>query len=200
MIRKPIYKLGKRLGTAVHEKCQTQKFALSEARVKKAFKHRRNVSDYGRQLLEKQKVRFSYGITEKQLQRYVKFALKETDTILELFQQLEMRLDNTVYAMGLAPTRRASRQMVSHGHITVNGRKVTVPSFSVSVGDKIAVRDASKPKTIFVAAEDIFAKHNPPKWLTFNHKNLSGEVKGNPEYEVGTNLFDFKSVFEFYSR
>ncbi len=204
MIRKPIYKLGKRLGVVIHEKCQTQKFALSEARAQKSLKgnRRRNVSDYGRQLLEKQKVRFAYGITEKQLQKYVKLAMKETDKVLALFKNLEMRLDNTAYTLGLAPTRRAARQMVSHGHLTVNGKKTKVPSHSVKKGDKISVRDGSKTKTLFttVTSEDKIAKHIVPKWLNFNHKKLQGEVKADPEYEAGTSLFDFKSVFEFYSR
>lgn len=188
------------MGAAVHEKCQTPKFALSEARAKKGFTRRRNISDYGRQLLEKQKVRFAYGITEKQLQKYVKAAMKEADKVLALFRILEMRLDNTVYALGLAPSRRAARQMVSHGHITVNGRKMTIPSYSSKVGDKVVVREGSRTKTIFTAAEDVLSKHAAPKWLNFNHKKLEGEIKSEPYYDVGTSLFDFKSVFEFYSR
>lgn len=200
MIRKPIYKLGKRLGTAVHEKCQTQKFALSEARVKKSFKRRRNLSDYGRQLLEKQKVRFAYGITEKQFQKYVKLALKEENKVLALYQTLEMRLDNTVYALGLAPTRRAARQMVSHGHVTVNGRKTTVPSYTIKKEDKIAIRESSRNKTIFTAATDSISKHTAPKWLTFNHKKLDAQVKALPDHDEKESLFDFTAVFEFYSR
>ena len=200
MIRKPIYKLGKRLGTVVHEKCQTQKFALSEARAKKKFAHRRNISDYGRQLLEKQKVRFTYGITEKQFQKYIKQAMKETDKIFALNAILESRLDNTVYSLGLAPTRRAARQMVSHGHITVNGTKVTIPSYAVKKDDEIGIREGSKNKTIFSAIADKLSSHTPPKWLTFDPKKMIGKVKSQPEYEVGANLFDFKAVFEFYSR
>lgn len=200
MIRKPIYKLGKRLGAGIHEKCQTQKFAISEARAQKSSKRRRNISDYGRQLLEKQKVRFAYGITEKQLQNYVKLAMKETDKVLALFRILETRLDNTAYALGIAPTRRAARQMVAHGHLTVNDKRMKAPSYTVKKDDKVAVRDGSKDKTIFTAAADVIAKHSVPKWLNFNHKKLEGEVKSMPEYEVGTSLFDFKSVFEFYSR
>ncbi len=200
MIRKPIYKLGKRLGAVIHEKCQTQKFALSEARVKKTFKHRRNISDYGRQLLEKQKVRFAYGITEKQFQKYIKLSMKELDKVLALYRQLEMRLDNTAYSLGLAPTRRAARQMVSHGHLMVNGRKVTVPSYTVKKGDKISIREGSRTKTVFTAISDYLSKHTTPKWLTFNHKKMEGEVKAEPEYEPDVSLFDFKAVFEFYSR
>ncbi len=200
MIRKPIYKLGKRLGVGIHEKCQTQKFALSEARVKKAFKHRRNVSDYGRQLLEKQKVRFAYGITEKQFRKYIKLSMRELDKVLALYRQLEMRLDNTAYSLGLAPTRRAARQMVSHGHLMVNGRKVTVPSYTVKIGDKISIREGSRTKTIFTAISDYLSKHNAPKWLIFNYKKMEGEVKAVPEYEPDVSLFDFKAVFEFYSR
>ena len=164
MLSKPKYKICKRLGSGVYEKCQTEKFALSEARVKKTFKRRRNLSDYGRQLLEKQKVRFTYGITEKQLRKYVSRAVITKEPAAELYKGLETRLDNTVYRLGFAPTRRAARQMVSHGHIIINTKRMTVPSHIVKKGDIIEVREASKDKTLFVGNSETISAHTAPKW------------------------------------
>lgn len=200
MLTKPKYKICKRLGNGIYEKCQTQKFALSEARAKKTFKRRRNVSDYGRQLLEKQKVRYAYGITEKQLRKYVAMALGAKDPSAELFKNLETRLDNTIYRLGFAPTRRAARQMVSHGHIVVNSKKMTVPSHTVRKSDAIAVRDASKEKTLFTGNADAIANRTAPKWLTADAKKLSASVKSLPEFVASDTVFDLPAVFEFYSR
>ena len=149
----PRYKLGKRLGASVFEKCQTQKFVLSEARSKKRRTSRRprQMSDFGKQLLEKQKVRYMYGITEKQFSKYVKEATESSaESKNMIFQGLEIRLDNIVYRLGLAPTRRFARQMVSHGHIMINGRRVTIPSYRVGTKDVISVRENSKEKGLFI--------------------------------------------------
>lgn len=200
MLAKPKYKICKRLGNGVYEKCQTQKFALSEARAKKSFKRRRNLSDYGRQLIEKQKVRYAYGITEKQLRKYVALAVGSTEPTDTLFAGLETRLDNTVYRLGFAPTRRAARQMVSHGHITVNGKKMTVPSHTVTKGDSIAVRDASKAKLVFTNNAEVIENTTAPKWLTVDSAKLTATVKAAPEFVVGETTFDLPAVFEFYSR
>ncbi|QSH39585.1 30S ribosomal protein S4 [Candidatus Kaiserbacteria bacterium] len=200
MLSKPKYKICKRLGNGVYEKCQTEKFALSEARVKKTFKRRKNLSDFGRQLLEKQKVRYAYGITEKQLRKYVESAVRTKEPAAELFKGLETRLDNTVYRLGFAPTRRAARQMVSHGHVTVNDKKMTVPSHIVKTGDTISVREASKIKPLFVGNMDTITKHTAPKWLAADSKKLTSSVKAAPEYSATDSIFDFPAVFEFYSR
>ena len=200
MLTKPKYKICKRLGNGVYEKCQTQKFALSEARVKKSFGRRRNLSDFGRQLLEKQKVRYAYGITEKQLRKYVDLSLKAKEPTNELFKLLETRLDNTVYRIGFAPTRRAARQMVSHGHITVNKKKMTVPSHIIKKGDTISVRDNSKDKTLFAGNAETIAAHSAPAWLTVDAKKLTASTKALPEFVAGDTVFDFPAVFEFYSR
>ncbi len=200
MLSKPKYKVCKRLGSGVYEKCQTQKFALSEARVKKTFKRRRNLSDYGRQLLEKQKVRFMYGITEKQLRKYVATAVSTKDPATVLFQNLETRLDNAVYRSGFAPTRRAARQMVSHGHITVNGKKMTVPSHVVKKGDAIGAREGSKDKFLFTGNMDTISAHTAPNWLATEAKKLTAKIKTTPEYVATDTFFDLPAVFEFYSR
>ena len=126
----PKFKIAKRLGAPIFEKTQTQKFALSESRGGRQNKRRPGqMSDYKRQLIEKQKMRFTYGISEKQFRRYVDDAVeKSNQPVALLMERLESRLDNVIYRMGLAKTRRLARQITSHGHICVNGKKMTIPS------------------------------------------------------------------------
>ena len=200
MLSKPQYKLCKRLGGGLFEKCQTQKYTLSEARSRKNQARRRALSDYGRQLIEKQKVRFAYGITEKQLRRYVTESMNAQDTVASLFARLEMRLDNVVYKMGLAPTRRAGRQIVSHGHILVNGKKIKVPSHKVNIGDVVALREGSKARSLFAKVAESIKKHKVESWLNLDTKKLQAEIKDNPKFDPAQSIFDFVSVFEFYSR
>jgi len=200
----PKYKICKRLGSHVFEKCQTQQFMLSEARRGKARSgrgRRKTLSDFGRQLLEKQKVRYTYGISEKQLSRYVEAATRKkgVDPVSELFTLLESRLDNVVYRIGFPNTRGFARQMVSHGHIVVNGRKVTIPSYFVLKGEKISIREGSKKKTLFTLLSERLADFKPPVWISFNKKSLEGEVIGTPAPE-GELPHDLSAVLEFYSR
>lgn len=201
MIVGPKYKICKRLGGSVFEKCQTQKFTLSEARKKQRRGRRpKALSDFGRQLIEKQKVRYTYGISEKQLSRYVESASqKKSDSMLSLYQDLETRLDNMIYRLGLVPTRRFARQVVSHGHIMVNGVRVTIPSYQVRIGDTIAVRERSQGKGMFVTIAEDMADRTLPKWVVFDTKTFEGTLKSNPELSTDTEL-DLPSVFEFYSR
>jgi len=200
MLAQPKYKICKRLGSGVYEKCQTQKFALSEARAKKTFKRRRTLSDYGRQLIEKQKVRFAYGITEQQMRKYVAEATKSTGPASTLFTRLETRLDNIVYRLGFAPTRRSARQMVNHGHIMVNGKKMNIPSHAVLKGDVVSVRPQSAEKTLFTANSDRIASHTAPAWIAKDAKKLSGTIKGMPDVSMLDSSFDLAAVFEYYSR
>ncbi len=195
------YKIAKRLGAPIFEKCLTQRFALSEARGKKGFKRKKAPSDYGRQLLEKQKVRFAYGISEKQLVNYVRTAITTPNPTQSLYTDLETRLDNTVYKAGFAPTRRAARQMVSHGHITVNGKKMNVASHTVHEKDVIAVREGSKSTAMVAQRAETLAAHTAPAWLTVQAKKLEATVKSTPSWSVGEeSMFDFAAVFEYYSR
>lgn len=193
----PKYKICKRLGSGIFEKCQTQKFQLAEAKAKGGKRRFAKVSDYGKQLLEKQKVRFSYGITEKQLRKYIALATASPDAVATMHSGLEMRLDNVVYRSGIAATRRMARQLVSHGHITVNGRRLKVPSYSTKVADEISVRDGSKDKAVFTNRE---AAGTAPNWLTVDAKKLTVKIKDIVKYESGATLFDYQAVFEFYSR
>lgn len=197
----PKYKIAKRLGASVFEKTQTQKFALALER-SQGKKKGRGPSEFGKQLLEKQKIRLSYGLTEKQFRQYVDKSLvthgrNPIDVIHEL---LEMRLDNLVYRMGLAPTRRAARQMVSHGHITVNGVKTTIPSQQIKIGDRIAIREGSKDAKYFENFAEKFMERPLPSWLTWNPKAMEGGVAVLPTRESASPAGDLVTVLSFYSR
>ena len=199
----PKYKIAKRLGAPVFEKTQTQKFAASEAKKSARTRGRRPgaMSDYKRQLLEKQKMRYTYGLSEKQLRRYVNTAMEYShQPINQLFQRLEYRLDNVVYRLGLAKTRQMSRQMVSHGHICVNNRRLNVPSHKVSVNDVISVREGSKKAILFENLDERHESASIPHWLTFDIKKLTGTVTGQPIYQPTESLFDPEQVMEYYSR
>ena len=147
LLIKSKFKIAKRLGAAIFEKTQSQKFALSEARSaanKRNSRGGRGGSDYGRQLLEKQRVRFTYGISERQLSNYAEAAYTQPDPSTSLHRSLEMRADSVAYRSGLAPTRRAARQLVSHGHIVVNGVRITTPSHHIKKGDVVTIREGSR--------------------------------------------------------
>lgn len=201
MIIGPKFKIGKRLGASVFEKCQTQKFAQSEARGGRTGKRRSAPkSDYGKQFLEKQKVRYTYGVTEKQFKNYIIEASLKKNPSEALFQLLETRLDNVVYRMGLASTRRASRQMVSHGHIVVNGVKVTVPSIRVKAGDSITIRKGSRESVLFANLEEKMKDRSSLTWLSFDVSKGEGKVSKIPAYARVDHAFDLSPVLEFYSR
>jgi len=198
----PKYKIAKRLGASVFEKTQTQKFAIAAERSAQNKKGKRGGSEFGRQLIEKQKVRLSYGLTEGQFANYVKEAMEATDTtpVDLLHRVLELRLDNIVYRLGLASTRRAARQMVSHGHITVNGIKTTIPSRRVRTTDRIAVREGSKSAALFAGFSDKFMERPLPSWLSWNPKSMEGGITALPNAESAHTAGDLVSVLSFYSR
>lgn len=197
----PKFKIAKRLGAPIFAKTQSQKFSLSESRGGRQTKRRGNMSDYKRQLLEKQKMRYSYGISEKQLRRYVDEAVaKSHQPATLLMERLESRLDNVVYRLGLAKTRQQSRQMVSHGHITVNGRRLTIPSHAVRADDIVAVREGSRNIGLLQTIADDHSAQAVPAWLKFDLKALSGTVSARPTYDPAEAMFDPSQVLEFYSR
>lgn len=194
------FKKCRKYGSSIFEKCSSAKYAISEQ--KKRFsnkgKRRKMLTEYGKKLIEKQKIKLSYGLKEKKLRSYVFDAIDSSnETFSEIFKNLEIRLDNVVYRLGLADTRAMARQMVSHGHIMVNGKKLNIPSYPVKIGDKISVREESKDRKLF---EGIDKKDTvkAPKWLSFDFKKLDGEVKSFPELESQT--FNFQEVIEFYTR
>ena len=199
------YKIAKRLGAGVFEKTQSQKFALSEARskaTKKTRGGRGGGSDYGKQLLEKQRVRYTYGLSERQLSNYAEKAFTQDNPSKALHQALEYRADSVVYRAGLALTRRAARQIVSHGHITINGTRTTVPSHHLRKGDVIAVREGSRTSPLFagLAEEKEETGRAIPQWVTVDTSTLKAEVTGEPSYDAAETGLDYATVFEFYSR
>lgn len=196
------YKIAKRLGAQIFEQTQTQKFALAEARVKKPRGGGRGgKTDYGRQLLEKQKVRFTYGISERQLSNYAAAAFEEKLPPEALHRALEMRLDSAAYRVGFALTRRAARQMTSHGHLLVNGKRITTPSYRLKKGDTISVREGSRTSTLFFHMTNPEAPaRNIPHWLSVEASTLVAKVEGEPAYVAAEIPLDYPAVFEFYSR
>jgi small subunit ribosomal protein S4 len=199
----PKYKICKRLGSTVFDKCQTAKFTLAKDKAQKKGrigKRPRQMSDYGRQLIEKQKVRYTYGIAEKQMSKYVKEAVAKKDVkpAVVLMENLESRLDNVVYRLGLAKSRQMSRQMVSHGHITVGGRKVTIPSYRVSKGMKIGVREGSRGSGLFSNTGEDLKDAVTPSWISFDKKTLEADIKGKPAGDATEHMFDIGSVLEYY--
>jgi small subunit ribosomal protein S4 len=196
------YKIAKRLGAGVFEQTQTQKFALSEARTAASKKkpRGRGGSDYGRQLLEKQRVRYTYGLNERQLSNYAQKAMKEADPSTALHRSLEQRADSVVYRAGLAGTRRMARQIVSHGHILVNGRRTTTPSHRLTKGDVITIREGSRKSPLFAGLADKEDNRPVPQWLTVDTSLLKAEVSGEPAYTTVETGLDYATVFEFYSR
>lgn len=199
----PRYKKARYLGAPVFRKTQTQKYALrSQSKAKKSGGGRMGPkSEYGRQLLEKQKARYSYGISGGQFTNYVKKALKTTgDNAKNLLQLLEGRLDNVVLRAGFAQSRSAARQMVAHAHIKVNGKIVNIPSYQVKIGDKITIRDGSKNKGIFSKLNEELAANTPPAWIKVDIEKKEIAVDGEPNTEISNLLFNVQSVLEFYTR
>ena len=161
---------------------------------------RRKVSEYGIQLKEKQKVKFIYGVLEKQFHKYyLKASHMKGITGDNMLQLLELRLDNVVYRLGLAKTRRMARQVVVHGHIRVNGQKVDIPSYSVKVGDVITLRQRSTEMEMFKALRE-GTSIVTPKWLTFDAPNLTGTVNALPAREDIDLQLQENMIVEFYSR
>jgi small subunit ribosomal protein S4 len=197
------YKIARRLGSGVYEKTQSQKFMLSEQKRSKARTGRpKRPTDYGLSLIQKQRVRFAYGVSEKQFSNYVKKAFEgakkgqvPADT---LFKLIESRLDNVVYRSGIARTRAFARQLVSHGHITVNGKKTTVPSYSVKKGDVLAIREGSKDKPVFAELEKQLSTAKKSNWLNLDATKKTVTIAGEPKDPEP--FFNFQAVIEFYSR
>ena len=162
---------------------------------------RKKQSEYGLQLNEKQKVKFIYGVLEKQFRKYYVMATKKQGFTGEmLLQILESRLDNVVFRLGLANTRREARQIVNHGHITVNGQKVDIPSYLVKPGDVIAVREKSKNSVRIKEIVETNANRVVPKWLSMDKNTLTGKVitlaaRDDIDYEVEEHL-----IVELYSK
>ena len=201
MIIGPKYKICKRLGSNVFEKCQTKSFAARAQQKDDGKKGKRAGSDFKRQLIEKQKLRLIYSLTEKQFAGYVHAALESGENPSQyLFAALESRLDSFVYRTGLVATRRAARQAVSHGHFTVGGKRVTVPSYALSVGNTVALREVTKGSALYQGLEEKLKERALPTWVSFDAEKKAGTLQAAPQYGERDSIVDFGAVFEYYTR
>lgn len=160
---------------------------------------RGKLKEYGLQLQEKQKVRFTYGVSEKQFVKTFNEASKMPGmTGVNFLKLLEVRLDNLVYRLGFASTRAQARQLVSHGHVTVNGKKVDIPSYRVSVGQVISLKDASKNLVVVKAALE--AKLSRPEYLSFDADKVCGSLVRIPERSEFLTDINEQLIVEYYNR
>ena len=199
----PRYKIARRLGGSVFDKTQTQKFAMkASASKEKLGKKKRAGSDFSLQLIEKQKARFTYGMGEKQFKNMIETILKKKSSNINesLIQSLESRLDNVVYRLGLGKSRQATRQLVNHGHIDVNGKRVSIPSYKVSTGDIITIREKSKTKPIFKDLNEKMKEVRVPSWLSLDIEKKIAKVQGLPKIPANELAFDVSAIFQYYSR
>lgn len=189
------------------EKCYSAKCTL----VKKPYapgmlqsekKHRSTLTEYGRQMKEKQKARNTYGLRERQFSGYVSEAMARTGSPTEqLYAFLESRLDNVVFRAGFTLSRSLARQMVSHGHITVNGRKMDIPSYRVKKGDIIGIREGSKGNGLFAESAGKLEKHTAPAWIALDPKKSVATMVGVPAVTEATDAgLDLPAVIGYYSR
>jgi len=185
------------------DRCFTDKCAISR-RAYAPGQHgqsRRKLSGYGTQLREKQKVRKAYGILEGQFYHYFELASKMQGVVGEnLLQLIERRLDNVVYRMGLAASRPEARQLVSHAHFLVNGKKVNIPSYLVKIGDVITVKETSRKSPKFEAVLQVTESRAVPKWLDMNKDTLEGRVVAFADREDIDLPIEEHLIVELYSK
>jgi small subunit ribosomal protein S4 len=162
---------------------------------------RRKQSEYGLALVEKQKFRYYYGLLERQFRNVYERALKHRGiTGEQMLQILETRLDNVVYHLGLANTRAAARQMVAHGHIRVNGRKVNIPSFALKVNDVVQVKDSNVSRQVATRNLEATTSRAVPNWLSLSKDDFKGVVMRIPTRDEIQPIANEQAVVEFYSR
>lgn len=210
-MKKNVCKICRRLGQKLFlkgEKCSSPKCPM----VKKPYppglqrKRRRSIllSEYGKELAEKQKLKNYYGLRENQFKRYVEEILKARgkveDAGILLIKKLEKRLDNVVFRLGFARSRREARELVSHGHFLVDSKPVNIPSFQVEKGQVISIKESKKKKPYFKNLSVFLRNYQPPAWLKLDSQKLEGKMIGEPTGEdIGVPV-DVSAIFEFYSR
>lgn len=162
---------------------------------------RRQEKEYSKGLNEKQKLRYKYGLTDKSLRKYLERAKKMQGVTGEnLIRLLEMRLDNVVYSMGLAKSRQAARQFVCHGHVVVNGQKVTIPSYSCKSGDEIVVRQKTSSRQLATSNIESAQARVVPPWISITHEGIGALVMRNPISSEMEQSMNIQLIVEFYSR
>ena len=202
----PVCRLCRREGTKLFlkgERCMTGKCAIDRRKTAPGQHGAANkkMKEYGMQLREKQKARRYYGVLEKQFVNYFKEAdRKEGMTGENLLSLLERRLDNVVYRMGMAESRKEARQLVLHGHFTLNGKKVTVPSITVKVGDVIAIKEGKRDNAKIKGLIEGLASKLSPKWLEVDRTNAVAKVVALPAREDIDFDFNEQLIVEFYSK
>lgn len=203
-------KICRRLGIKLFlkgDRCLSPKCAMIKrpyAPGQKSKKRKRNVSEYGKELKEKQKLKNWYNLSEKQFSNYVKDILgkrgKVEDAGTLLLRQLESRFDNVVFQMGFAISRPQARQIIGHGFFLINGRKVNIPSYRVKKGDKITLHEKTSKKINFQSIASSLKKHKAPSWIKLDATKMEAEIVGQPSMEDMVPPAEISSIFEFYSK
>jgi small subunit ribosomal protein S4 len=202
----PVCRICRREGLKLFLKgsrCYTKKCAFERRSTPPGMntQRRRKVSEFGIQLREKQKVRKSYSVLEKQFRNYFEKAEQRKGMTGEnLLRMLEMRLDNVVYRMGLASSRAQARQLVGHGHFAVNGKPTNIPSFATKLGDRIEVRESRRGREIFKTVAETIKSAQIPEWVSVDAKQLAGSIIAEPAREQMPPEFNEQLVVEYYSR
>lgn len=198
----PVTKQSRRLGVMLFTNGESKTKAFSKKNYKPGEHGQKRfgqISEYNKQLCEKQKARFMYGISEKQSRKYYELASKSDEiTGIQYLKLLEQRLDNMVYRSGLANTRPQARQMVSHGLLTLNGRRVKTPSIQIKLSDKVEVKEKNKDSKLFEETKN--GKVKTPKWIKTDLKGLTAEVMGLPDKDDVESLIDGQLITEYYSK
>jgi len=189
------------------ERCFSVKCAFvrrSYAPGPKAKRRLGQLSEYGKELIEKQKLKNWYNLTERQFKNYVKKVLgkrgKVANAAEELIVRLESRLDNVVFRLGLAPSRSQAQQLVSHGLLLINGKHINTPAHEVKKGDIITPRPQKMGKVIFKNLQNVLKKYTPPNWLQLDAEKMEGKIIALPTLEEAAPPAEVSSIFEFYSR
>ncbi len=189
------------------DRCNTPKCAMVRKPYppgEKAKRRRGGFSEYGRELKEKQKLRNWYNLSEKQFRNYVRKAMAKrgegVDAGEVLLKEMESRLDNTLYRLGFAFSRKQARQLVGHGMLYVNGKKVDIPSYKVKKGDIIKIHPKKKDNKIFQGLSERLKNYQTPGWLTLDKEKLEGKMIGEPQVSEIAPPVQISSIFEFYSR
>lgn len=198
-------KISRRLGVNLFSKCaKVVSRRPSPPGPQKKKRRTAPLSEYGKELREKQKLQYLYNLRERQFRNYVKAILARRGKVENapqfLVQTLERRLDNVIFRLGFATTRQQARQMVSHGHFLVNGRKITIPSHEVRMKDEISIRPQSARKGVFRDLAMRLKGYVPPSWLQLDKEHFKGKVIGIPSLEEAMPPAEISAIFEFYSR
>jgi len=164
----------------------------------------KQLSEFGKELQEKQKLKNWYNLRERQFAKYVKDILKRRSRVEDasgtLIQRLESRFDNVIFRLGFASSRVQARQFVSHGHFLINGKPVSKPSYQLEKGDKVAVNPVSRKKKNIEKVAPLLKKYQPPVWLKLNPDSLEAEVVGSPSLIEAAPPAEISTIFEYYSR